>query len=67
MATVVRTDVRRTKNRRTLVQVDLGDAAGGGGTLRCTFFNQPWRAKQLAAGTNAVLFGKVEPFGGGCR
>ena len=64
LATVARTDVRRTKSRRTLVQVDLRDGAGGRGTLRCTFFNQPWRAKQLAPGTNAVLFGKVEVFGG---
>ena len=64
MATVVRTDVRRTKNRRTLVQVDVADGAGGRGALRCTFFNQPWRAKQLSAGTNVVLFGKVETFGG---
>jgi len=28
------------------------------------FFNQPWRAKQLSAGTEAVLFGKVESYKG---
>ncbi len=64
LAVVDRVDVRRVKGGRTLVQVDLRDGAGGRGVLRCTFFNQPWRAKQLAAGTNAVLFGKVDVFGG---
>jgi ATP-dependent DNA helicase RecG len=64
LAVVDRADVRRVKGGRTLVQVDLRDGAGGRGVLRCTFFNQPWRAKQLSAGTNAVLFGKVEAFGG---
>ena len=64
LAVVDRVDVRRIKGGRTLVQVDLKDGSGGRGVLRCTFFNQPWRSKQLAAGTNAVLFGKVEAFGG---
>ncbi len=64
LAVAERVDVRRIKGGRTLVQVDLVDGSGGRGVLRCTFFNQPWRAKQLAVGTNAVLFGKVEAFGG---
>ena len=64
LAVASRADVRRTKNGKSLVQVDFRDASEGKGVLRCTFFNQPWRAKQLAAGTYAVLFGKVEAFGG---
>ncbi|MGK2957188.1 MAG: ATP-dependent DNA helicase RecG [Acidimicrobiales bacterium] len=50
---------RRTRNRRTIVQIDVSD---GSGYLRCTFFNQPWRERQLTEGTNAVFFGKVEMF-----
>src|SRR5918992_899993 len=52
---------RRTRNRRTLVQVDVSD---GSGYLRCTFFNQPWRVKQLRPGTSAVFFGKLDSYGG---
>ncbi|MBA3303071.1 MAG: ATP-dependent DNA helicase RecG [Acidimicrobiia bacterium] len=61
LGTVRRADVRRTRNRRTLVQIDVTD---GSGYLRCTFFNQPWRTKQLPQGTVAVFFGKLETFGG---
>ena len=61
LATVRRTSVRRTRQGRTLVEVDVGD---GTAYLRLTFFNQPWRAKQLAEGTQAVLFGKVELYRG---
>ena len=32
-----------------------------------TFFNQPWRVKQLPEGTQVVVFGKVERFRGRCR
>ena len=42
-----------------MVEVDLFD---GPSYLRVTFFNQPWRAKQLTEGTQVVLFGKVERF-----
>ncbi len=52
---------RRTRNRRSLVEVDVTD---GSAYLRCTFFNQAWRASQLKAGTNAVFFGKLEQFQG---
>ncbi|MBI3257720.1 MAG: ATP-dependent DNA helicase RecG [Actinobacteria bacterium] len=52
---------RRTRNRRTIVQIDVSD---GSGYLRCTFFNQPWRERQLTEGANAVFFGKVEMFQG---
>ena len=54
LAVVRRSEARRTRNRRTMVQVDVSD---GSGYLRCTFFNQPWRVKQLTPGTSAVFFG----------
>ncbi len=50
---------RRTRNRRTIVQIDVSD---GSGYLRCIFFNQPWRERQLPEGTNAVFYGKTEMF-----
>ncbi|HEV2809630.1 MAG TPA: ATP-dependent DNA helicase RecG [Acidimicrobiales bacterium] len=58
---VRRVQARRTRNRRSLVEVDVSD---GSGYLRCTFFNQPWRASQLKSGTNAVFFGRLEEFRG---
>jgi ATP-dependent DNA helicase RecG len=61
LATVKRVEARRTRQKRTIVQADVTD---GSGYLRCTFFNQPWREKQLKAGTQAVFFGKLEVFQG---
>ncbi|MBO0748438.1 MAG: ATP-dependent DNA helicase RecG, partial [Acidimicrobiaceae bacterium] len=53
--------VRRARNGRPMVEADFRDASG---SLRVTFFNQPWRARQLAEGTEAVLVGRVERFRG---
>jgi ATP-dependent DNA helicase RecG len=61
LAHVRRVTARRTRGGRSLVQVEVSD---GSGYLRCTFFNQPWRAKQLSAGTQAVFFGRLEVFQG---
>jgi len=61
LATVKRVNSRRTRNRQTLVEIDVFD---GTSYLKCTFFNQPWRAKQLAAGREAIFFGKVELYKG---
>ncbi len=61
LATVRRTSARRTRQGRSLVEVDLFD---GSSYLRVTFFNQPWRTKQLAEGTSVVVFGKVERYRG---
>ena len=61
LATVKRVEARRTRQKRVMVQVDVTD---GSGYLRCTFFNQPWREKQLKPGTQAVFFGKLEMFQG---
>jgi ATP-dependent DNA helicase RecG len=61
LATVKRVQSRRTRQRRALVEVDVLD---GSSYLRCVFFNQPWRARQLSPGTEAVFFGKVESYRG---
>ena len=52
---------RRTRNRRTMVNVDVSD---GSGRLRLTFFNQPWRERQLQPGMQAVVFGKLDTYRG---
>ncbi len=61
LATVSRVDSRRIRGNRTMVNVTVADATG---TLGVTFFNQPWRAKQLHEGLSVVLFGKVDSFRG---
>jgi ATP-dependent DNA helicase RecG len=61
LAAVKRVATRRTRNRRTIVEVEVFD---GSGYLKCTFFNQPWRAKQLPVGRQVVLFGKLEIYRG---
>jgi ATP-dependent DNA helicase RecG len=61
LAKVKRVVTKRTRQRRTMVEVDVFD---GSSYLHCVFFNQPWRAKQLQDGAEAVFFGKVEAFRG---
>ena len=61
LVNVVRTSVRRTKGGKVLVTSDVTD---GSGHLRLTFFNQQWRESQLRPGLDAVLYGKVELYGG---
>ena len=58
---VVGVESRRTRNRRTMVTVRVSDDSG---RMTMTFFNQPWRAKQLREGTVAVFFGKVDEYRG---
>ncbi|HEU5151292.1 MAG TPA: ATP-dependent DNA helicase RecG [Iamia sp.] len=60
---VRRIQSRRTRGRppRTLVTADVTD---GSGHLKVTFFNQGWRERQLPAGTQCILFGKVDAFRG---
>ena len=61
----VRTVTKRiTKNRRTMVTAVVGD---GSGRLTVTFFNQPWREKQLHEGLQIALFGKPDVFRGGLQ
>jgi ATP-dependent DNA helicase RecG len=63
LVTVERASSRRTRGRppRTMVVVDVSD---GSGRLRVTFFNQPWRERQLRPGTAVALFGKLEMYAG---
>ncbi|MEG3585825.1 MAG: ATP-dependent DNA helicase RecG [Actinomycetota bacterium] len=52
---------RRTRNKRQMVAATVSD---GTGNLSLTFFNQPWRERQLRAGTEVIIFGKLERFRG---
>jgi ATP-dependent DNA helicase RecG len=61
LAIVKRVQSRRTRNGKSLVEVDVFD---GSSYLSLSFFNQAWRAKQLAVGTEAVFFGKVTSYRG---
>jgi ATP-dependent DNA helicase RecG len=61
LAVVRKAESRPTRSKRSMVEVDVSD---GSGVLRCVFFNQPWRAKQLAPGTEVAVFGKVDSYKG---
>jgi ATP-dependent DNA helicase RecG len=52
---------RPTRNRRTIVNVQVGD---GTGRMEVVFFNQPWREKQLRPDLQIALFGKVDTYRG---
>ena len=55
---------RMTRNRRTMVNVNVGD---GSGRMDLVFFNQPWREKQLTEGLQVALFGKADTYRGGLQ
>jgi ATP-dependent DNA helicase RecG len=61
LARVRKVTGRRTRQGRSMVEVELFD---GSSYLKVTFFNQPWRAKQLQDGLEVTVFGKVERFKG---
>jgi ATP-dependent DNA helicase RecG len=61
VATVKRSRSRRSRQGRAVAEIDVFD---GSSYLRCVFFNQGWRAKQLAVGTEVVLFGKLGVYRG---
>jgi ATP-dependent DNA helicase RecG len=61
LATVRKVNSRRSRQGRALVEVDLFD---GSSYLRVMFFNQSWRARQLAEGTQVTVFGKLDLFQG---
>ncbi len=63
IVTVERSTSRRTRGRppRVMVTVDVSDESG---RMRVTFFNQPWRERQLSPGMTVALYGKLEMFGG---
>jgi ATP-dependent DNA helicase RecG len=63
MAEVKKTNVRPMRQRRgQLFEVVVGDASGR--TLALTFFNQPWRERELKPGRQALFAGKVGEFRG---
>ncbi|HEY3262518.1 MAG TPA: ATP-dependent DNA helicase RecG [Pseudonocardiaceae bacterium] len=60
VADVLSASKRRMKTRSgTLVEVMIGD---GRHVLKCTFFNQAWREKQLHPGVRGLFAGKVTRF-----
>ncbi|MDX1658166.1 MAG: ATP-dependent DNA helicase RecG [Nitriliruptorales bacterium] len=64
---IVGWETKRTRTRkggRRLVITEGTVEASGGGTFAVTFFNQPWRERQLRRGTVAAFSGKVERFRG---
>lgn len=64
---VASVSARRVRGGRVIVVAEVRD---GTGSLRCTFFNQPWREKQLGkvgaddAGVEVAMFGRIEVFRG---
>ena len=50
-----------TKNRKTIVNVQVGDESG---RLTAVFFNQPWRERQLKVGSQVAMFGKPDLYRG---
>ena len=61
VAVVQRSSSRVTRNRKKMVEAVVEDASG---LLNLVFFNQPWREKQLVAGTELALYGKLDVFRG---
>ena len=61
LAEVTSVRPRRTRQGRSLVEASVRDQSGG---MKVVFFNQPWRAKQLAVGTEALFFGKLTEYRG---
>lgn len=59
IGTVWETSVPRAKSRRKIVRSIIGD---GTGTIECTWFNQPWLANKLKAGTAMMISGKVDRY-----
>jgi ATP-dependent DNA helicase RecG len=51
----------RRRRMRPLVEATVFDASG---SMRATFFNQPWLAERYAPGTRLLLHGKVDERGG---
>jgi ATP-dependent DNA helicase RecG len=61
LAAVQSVHSRRSRQGRAMVEVTVRDDTG---RLNIVFFNQPWRAKQLESGTEAIFFGKVTEYRG---
>jgi ATP-dependent DNA helicase RecG len=57
----VRTVPSRQRGRKPRVEAVVND---GSASLTVTFFNQPWRSRQLKAGQNITVWGKLDVFRG---
>jgi ATP-dependent DNA helicase RecG len=51
----------RRRGMRPLVEATVADASG---SMRATFFNQPWLLQRYSPGTRLLLHGKADPRGG---
>lgn len=58
---VLTVDKRTTRNRKSMVTVRVGDDTG---KFTLTFFNQPWRSRQLYAGLTISVWGKPDTYRG---
>jgi ATP-dependent DNA helicase RecG len=58
---VLSVDKRTTRNRRSMVTVRVGDDSG---KFTLTFFNQPWRDRQLRPGLTISVWGKADTYRG---
>ncbi|MFT4656817.1 MAG: ATP-dependent DNA helicase RecG [Candidatus Aldehydirespiratoraceae bacterium] len=64
LVTVRSVNKRTMRNRRTMVNVNVGD---GSGRMDVVFFNQPWRERQLQEGLQVALYGKADIYRGGLQ
>jgi ATP-dependent DNA helicase RecG len=61
VAEVIGISSRLTRQRKKMVEGVVDD---GSGRINLVFFNQPWREKQLAPGTEVALYGKLDVYRG---
>jgi ATP-dependent DNA helicase RecG len=59
IGTVQSVHARKLGVSRNVVEAVVSD---GSGSIRINWFNQPWRAKDLHAGTQVVLSGKIDQY-----
>jgi ATP-dependent DNA helicase RecG len=57
MGRVRKVSLRRPRRNLSIVEADIADETG---SIRCVWFNQPFRANQLKEGTEAAISGKFE-------
>ncbi|MBG00986.1 MAG: ATP-dependent DNA helicase RecG [Acidimicrobiaceae bacterium] len=61
LAQILDVAIIRTRNRKQIVSIEVTDETG---FLNITFFNQPWRARQIKEGMEVVIFGKLDIYRG---
>ena len=61
---VINVNKQRTRNRRVIVTATVTDQTGN---VTITFFNQPWRERQLKVGSEVIIFGKLDQYRGEFR